>query len=203
MIFKDSSQHTIATKCLKNIEKAITCLTLRYDRPPLIHQAHVQKILEIPSLKDGSGGELRRLHNVAQQHFQALKALGQEPSGSFVRSLLELKLDTNNMFEWQRHSQSSTDIPHYKDMLEFINLRVQASETLLPDTGRKSFKTDYASSSKKTMPSKSVASFTASTDTSSNCVVCKYANTHSMLVPGLNLLITVAKCRLRNLTICA
>ena len=32
---------------------AIACLQGRYDRPCLIHQAHVRAILEAPSLKDG------------------------------------------------------------------------------------------------------------------------------------------------------
>ena len=38
--------------------EAIECLRSRYDRPRLIHQTHVRKILEAPSLKDGTGKEL-------------------------------------------------------------------------------------------------------------------------------------------------
>ena len=59
--------------------EAVTCLKSRYDRPRLIHQAHVRKILETPNLKDGSGRELCRLRDAAQQHLRALKALGHEP----------------------------------------------------------------------------------------------------------------------------
>ena len=51
-----------------------------------------------------------------------------EPSSPFITSVLELKLDTNTMFEWQKHSQDSTDMPHYQKLLEFINLSAQASE---------------------------------------------------------------------------
>lgn len=119
-------------------DEAITCLKTRYDRPRLIHQAHVRKIIEIPSLKDGSGKELRRLHDTAQQHLRALKALGHDPSGSFITSMLELKLDVNTMFEWQRHSQDSADVPHFKLLLEFVNLRAQASEASVSDAGKKS-----------------------------------------------------------------
>ena len=155
-------------------DEAIICLKSRFDRPRLIHQGHVQKILEAPNLRDGSGRELRRLHDAAQQHLRALKALGHEPSGSFITSLLELKLDVNTMFEWQRHSQTSPDVPHYKDLLEFIDLRAQASESSLSEAGKKSYKTDSASSSKKSFIStKPVASFAASADTSSNCMTCK------------------------------
>ena len=66
---------------------------------------------------------------VIQQHLRALKAMDYEPSGPFITSVLELKLDVNTVFEWQKHSQDSTDVPHYQRLLEFINLRSQASET--------------------------------------------------------------------------
>ncbi len=154
--------------------EAITCLLSQYDRPHLIHQAHVHKILEIPNLKDGSGKELRRLHDTALQHLRALKGIGHEPSGPFITSMLELKLDVNTMFEWQWHSQSSTDVPHYTELLEFVNLRAQASEAAVPDTARKPLKIDPPSGKKSFTPVKPVASFTASADTSlGNCVACK------------------------------
>ena len=93
--------------------EAIECLKARYDRPRLIHQTHVRMIVEAQPLKDGSGKELRRLHDTVQQHLRALKAMEYEPSGPFITSVLELKLDVNTMFEWQRHSQDDTAVPHY------------------------------------------------------------------------------------------
>ena len=39
-------------------KEAIDSLKARYDRPRIIHQAHVRKIYEVPSLTDGSGKEL-------------------------------------------------------------------------------------------------------------------------------------------------
>ena len=104
---------------------------IRCPKTPRIgSQTHVKKIVEIAPLKEGSGKELRYLHDTAQQHLRALKAMGHEPSGSLVTSLLELKLDQNTMFEWQKCSQESSEVPHYKDLLEFINLRAQASESV-------------------------------------------------------------------------
>ena len=44
--------------------EAIMCLKCRYDRPRLIHQTHVKKIVEIAPLKEGSGKELRYLHEL-------------------------------------------------------------------------------------------------------------------------------------------
>ena len=32
------------------------------------------------------------------------------------------------MFEWQRHSQEHADVPDYQELLDFLNLRAQASE---------------------------------------------------------------------------
>ncbi|XP_064406045.1 uncharacterized protein LOC135351067 [Halichondria panicea] len=94
--------------------EAIASLKARYDRPRLIHQTHVQKICEAPSLKDGSGKELRRLHDTVQQHLRALKAMDQDPSGAFITSMMELKLDQTTMFEWQKTSQATKSVPHYR-----------------------------------------------------------------------------------------
>jgi len=45
--------------------------------------------------------------------------------------MIELKLDVNTLFESQKYSQAKTDVPHYQDLLDFINLQAQVSETLL------------------------------------------------------------------------
>ena len=111
-------------------KEAIDCLRKRYDRPRLIHQAHVRAILEAPALKEGNGKELRRLHDIINQHLRALKAMDCKPSGQFITSALELKLDDNTIFEWQKYSQSSTSVPHYSDFLTFLNLRVEATATI-------------------------------------------------------------------------
>ena len=111
-------------------EEAIECLQKRYNRPRLIHQAHVRAILDAPPLKDGTGRELRRLHDTVTQHLRALRGMDCEPLGPFVTSALELKLDSSTVFEWQKASQDSSTVPHYSVFLEFINLRAQASETI-------------------------------------------------------------------------
>ena len=112
-----------------NYDEAVECLKARYDRPRLIHRTHVQMILDAPALKEGSGKKLRRLHDTMQQHVRALKTLGYDLLGKFITSMIELKLDVDTLFEWQKHSQASTDLPYYQDLLDFIDLRAQASET--------------------------------------------------------------------------
>jgi len=41
------------------------------------------------------------------------------------------------MFEWQKYSQASTTVPHFNALLEFINLRAQASESTASETAKK------------------------------------------------------------------
>jgi hypothetical protein len=78
----------------ENYEEVIKCLTDRYDRyrPRLIHQAqdHAKAILEAAPLKEGTG-KVRKLHDSLQQHLCALKAMGYDPPGPFVTSMIELK----------------------------------------------------------------------------------------------------------------
>ena len=147
--------------------EAVKCLQGRYNRPKLIHQAHVKKIVDIPALKDGTGRELRRLHDTAQQHIRALKALGNEPDGPFITSFLQLKLDPTTLFEWQRHDQASTTVSGYDKFLEFINLRAQASECLPPERGSRPQRNEPT---RRGFQPRS-ATFTAGV--SNTCIVCR------------------------------
>ena len=106
----------------EHYSKAVECLMNRYNRPRLIHQSHVKIILEIPSLRDGNGKELRKFHDTLQQHLRALDASECEPLSQFITSIIELKLDMNTLFEWQKNTQGVVKVPHYHDILDFIDL---------------------------------------------------------------------------------
>ena len=95
------------------------CLKPRYDRPRLIHT---------PPIKEGSGKELRHLHDVVQQTLRALRTLGCDLPGQFIMSMVELKLDIDTLFEWQKHTQAEAEVPHYQALFDFIDLRAQDSE---------------------------------------------------------------------------
>ena len=75
-----------------NYDEAVRHLKAKYDRPRQIHQAHVKIILDAPPIKDGTGREIRKLHDTVLQHLRALKSMGYDPSGPFITSALELKL---------------------------------------------------------------------------------------------------------------
>lgn len=75
------------------------------------------------------------------------------------------------MFEWQQHTHSQNDVPHYSDMLEFLDSRSQASEvSILP---KKPFRNSVQT--KKLSPhTKLVSSLPANCDISgSQCPLCK------------------------------
>jgi len=97
-------------------EKSIDLLKAH---PLIIHQAHVRKIYEVPNLNDGSGKEIRCFHDTVQLHLRALTTMKEEPTGSLITVLLELKLDKETMLEWQKASQDTDRIPHYESLLKF------------------------------------------------------------------------------------
>ena len=80
----------------------------------------MHRIVEAPPLKDGTDKEIHALHNLVIQHLRALKSLGHKPSQAFITSLLEMKLDSTMMFEWQRHSQDHSNVPDYQELLDFL-----------------------------------------------------------------------------------
>ena len=122
-------------------------------------------------MKKGNGKKLRKLHDTVQQYIRALKAMDCEPSGPFITSVVELKLDTMTMFKWQKHSQDATSVPHYQDLLDFMNLHAHASETSSSES-RKPSKNEVRKNFQST---KQVMSFATNSDTFEIqvCVLCK------------------------------
>ena len=170
-----SAKHTIEglSSTGDHYNEAVECLKARYNRPRLIHQAHVRMITETPPLKDGTGRELRKLHDNIQQHARALRSLGYDCPGTFLTSMIELKLDQTTMFEWRRHSETSVDVPHYEDLLKFLDMRAQAAESIGQDPSKNhSSKSGQRPTPCKTPYSKPIPSFPAIINPMV-CVACK------------------------------
>lgn len=66
-----------------------------------------------------------KFNGLLNQHIRALTSLGHEPPNALITSLLKMKLDQTTMFEWQRHSQSHTDVLDYQELLAFLRKWVQ------------------------------------------------------------------------------
>lgn len=123
-------------------------------------------VINAPPLKDGSGKELRKLHDNLQQHLRALGTLGCDLPGTFIMSMIELKLDTNKLFEWQKHSQDDSEVPPYEQLLTFIDMRAQASETSC-SSHKKSFVLPPKRSHTR------LTSYVTNAKSENKCVVCK------------------------------
>ena len=118
------------------------------------------KLPTIDSLKEGTGKELRHLHDIVTHHLCALKSMDYDQSGPFITSMLELKLDATTQFEWQKHKQSEAKVPHYQDLLNFIDLRAQASEGSAIIAVKKPYH-NFTSETKFITPGKPLTSFTS------------------------------------------
>ena len=94
----------------------------------------------------------------------------EEPDPSFITSIVELKLDPTTLFEWQKHSQDTTDhVPHCQEILDFLDLQAQASE-VLSTPPRKQGAPPHG---KKSTPSGKVPSYAALNDSArSHCILC-------------------------------
>ena len=80
--------------------------------------------------------------------------------------MTELKF---TLFEWQKHSQKSPGVPHYQQLLDFIDLQAQASETTCTTQKKKPGFDQHLR-----RPCGRVASFATNADSvDNNCVVCK------------------------------
>ena len=95
--------------------------------------------------------------------------MGCEPSGPLITSILELKLDANTSFEWQKFSQYLPDFPNYGKLLEFLPFRAQASEASTTDMMKHLPRVD---NHPRKGVSKQITSFTADLSPS-NCTPCK------------------------------
>ena len=118
----------------------------------------MRTILNASPIKTGSSKELRRLHDTMNQHLRALKAMDYDPSEPFITSILELKLNEDILFKWQRQSHESGKVPNYQDMLDFLDLRAQSTESI-------EYKID-----RKSNPMQHRASYVTSMD--NTCVAC-------------------------------
>ena len=122
-------------------------------------------------MREGSGKELHRLYDTILQHIRALKTMDGDLTGAFLTSIIELKLDADTIFEWQKHSQEQKTTPQYEDILGFIDLRTQASETAA--VGKKQVKINQTGGGKPHHSGRNVTSFATHADSKHHCVLCE------------------------------
>ena len=116
-----------------NYAEAIKCLQECYNRPQLIHQAHVHAILEAPPLKNGSTKELCRLHDTLNQHLRALKAMKHDCFETFITAAAERNFNQLAVREWQKFSCDCDSVPPYSTFLKFLDLEARGAKITVGD----------------------------------------------------------------------
>ena len=88
--------------------KAVSRLQHHYNKPHLIHQAHIHSILNVPSLIDDDGKELCQFHDIANQYLRVLKVVKHDSFKSLVTAIFKAKMDQVMMQKWQRYIYTCT-----------------------------------------------------------------------------------------------
>ena len=83
---------------------------------------------------------------------------------TLLTCIIELKLNTTTMRDWQRSSRKIKEVPPFKDMLNFLDMQVRDTERSVRDVGKK--RPTASNPSKRT-----TKSYTASVE--DTCVACK------------------------------
>ena len=108
-----------STQLGDNYKEANECLQERYDRPRIIHQAHIREILkDVPNLTDGNTKELCRFHDVATQDLRALRNMKQDVFDTLISVAIEIKFDKATVREWQKYTMDHKRVPSRDETAE-------------------------------------------------------------------------------------
>ena len=152
------------TRTSESYAEAIRCLMERYDRPRLVQEEHIRNIVDAAPVKNGSEKELRRLYDVATQHYRALKAAKQDSFDTVLTVILQQKLDEKTRLKWAEFSNDKELVPPCTELLKFLDVQARQLESA-SHAGLK-----HVSGSDRKTPSLK-PSFVSSTDDA--CLACK------------------------------
>lgn len=122
-----------SSKATKNkFKEAWSTLENRYQNTKKIFKAHVNAILDIPQLQVESTQGLKRVLDTANASLSAIETLGKNQcrDDAFIVTILEQKLDRESAKHWEESQKGSTNIPTYKQLEEFLNLRINILENI-------------------------------------------------------------------------
>ncbi|XP_063972071.1 uncharacterized protein LOC135159938 [Diachasmimorpha longicaudata] len=119
----------------ENFDVAWELLKDIYDVEWLLILRHFDLLMETPSMKKNSSGELRRVLNHVQTHALAMKALGEniEAWNTPLVHIILKRLHHDTYREWNRQKKGKK-MPNYQELLEFL----REESTKLTDVSPKS-----------------------------------------------------------------
>nr|XP_034184624.1 uncharacterized protein LOC117606363 [Osmia lignaria] len=156
-----------------NYTTAWELLRKRYDNTRLIVHSHLRTLTEIPNINRPSAKELRNLRDKANDVRQALTNLGRPVASwdDLFNFLIISKLDRASLNDWELQLGSSTALPSFAELDEFITCRIRAFDAV--ESSKQTAQTDE-SKIKKRSSDKRTSIVSHQTDSSAiKCAFCK------------------------------
>lgn len=129
--------------CDTNYQVAWKLLCERYDNKKILVNNHVKALFNLPTIKNETAIELRKLCDDLTKHILSLDVLQQpiKEWSALMIYLVTTKLDNQTKREWETSLRSknteSADFPTIEDMKTFLNGRCELLETLDSQNNRK------------------------------------------------------------------
>ena len=109
-----------------NYEVAMKLLEDRYDNTRMIIRTHLDAIIDLPDLKQGTSDALRKMVTVYVENTMAISAMGLDTGGDYIWvHLLAKKMDDETRKHWELYAKD--DAPQsMKEMTQFLEERARA-----------------------------------------------------------------------------
>lgn len=119
-----------------NFETAWETLRSRYDNKRLILSTLLDKLMGQPAIQHESTGSLRTLHDTTKECVNVLSNIGMpsEEWSSMLHHIILKKLDATSHAHYEQSLQNPREVQQLDQLLDFIELRFQALESLGPKT---------------------------------------------------------------------
>ncbi|XP_077263140.1 uncharacterized protein LOC143898010 [Temnothorax americanus] len=145
-----------------NYRTAWSELQRRYDNLRAIVTAHLNSILDLPSMKSESASELKRVYDTINDSLHALRNIGRRVDDDFVVAITVRKLDSRTLREWELQLGSANNPPLYSTLSEFLVGKMRALEAI------SDVRNDSNSKNPRTGTTKSLVS-----NVSHKCMACQ------------------------------
>lgn len=116
----------------QNYEIAKQNLIDRYSNKRISFQAHIREIINLPCVQKNSAENLHHLVDSINVHYNALLSIGSkdELAEALLLNLVFAKLDSSTYTKWEETAASTNDVPSWKKLKEFLDMRCQALDNI-------------------------------------------------------------------------
>lgn len=117
-----------------NYSLAYDALVSRYQNKRRLARFYIKRVMDFTPLNSSSASNLQKFLSEHENNFSALSALGIEDMGDFIKlhlALSNLDPGTRKAFE---ERIKSTDIPSYRDLINFVTERSRVVEMLAQES---------------------------------------------------------------------